>query len=149
MIYASLFHFDHILQWSIFHLVCFHRSCCSNSHCAQVPHNNCNNFPWQYDGWRYASEKVCWKFATTDTPKPIPIFSYSCRIESLSAYEGNWIRYPNGVVITHNLNPNFMDLPCMYCMYSKFPKVRNHGFGNAYMLGRLAIQNALFVNSIK
>ena len=30
-----------------------------------------------------------------------------------------------------------------------FPEVRNHRFVNAYMLDRLIIQNALFVNSIK
>ena len=29
--------FYHISQWSIFHLVCSHVSCCSNSHCTQVP----------------------------------------------------------------------------------------------------------------
>ena len=33
-------HFYHILQWSIFHLVCSDRSCCSNSHCAQGPQQN-------------------------------------------------------------------------------------------------------------
>ena len=30
-------HFYHISQWSIFYSVCSHRSCCSNSHCAEVP----------------------------------------------------------------------------------------------------------------
>ena len=38
----------------------------------------------------------------------------------------------------------------MYVLfYSMFAKVRNHRLVNAYMLGRLIIQNALFVNSIK
>ena len=35
----------------------------------------------------------------------------------------------------------------MFC--SMLPKVRNHGFVNAYMLGKLIIQNALFVNNCR
>ena len=85
------------------------------------------------------------KFTTTDAQRPIPMFSYSCRIEFLPAYGQNWIQHPNGVAITHNLNPNFMGL----LFYSMFPKVRNHGFAKAFLLGRFIIQNALLVNSTK
>ena len=52
-------------------------------------------------------------FATTDASRTRPMFSYFCRIESLPGYGRNWMQYPNGVVKTHNLNPNFMGLPCM------------------------------------
>ena len=85
------------------------------------------------------------KFTTTDAQRPIPMFSYSCRIEFLPAYGQNWIQHPNGVAITHNLNPNFMGL----LFYSMFPKVRNHGFAKTFLLGRFIIQNALLVNSTK
>ena len=62
------------------------------------------------------------KFATTNAPRPSPMFSYSCRIESLSAYWQNLIQYLNGVPIAHNLNQNIMGLPCMYCFAPCFPK---------------------------
>ena len=46
--------FYHISQWTIFHSVCSHCSCCSNSHCTQVPQQSCpckNNCPWHCDNW--------------------------------------------------------------------------------------------------
>ena len=61
-------------------------------------------------------------FATTDAPRPSPTFSYSCKIESLPAYGRNWIQYPNGLAITHNLNLNFIGLPFMYSLIHIFQR---------------------------
>ena len=103
-------------KWSISHSVCSHRSCCRNSHCAHVPQQSwaCkiivhNNVIIEV----YITGSLLRKFATIDAPRPCPMFSYSCRIESLPAYRPNWIQHPNGVAITHNLNPTFMGLLCV------------------------------------
>ena len=85
-IYLSTFfivHFNHIIQWKIFHSVWSHCSCCSNSHCTQVPQQNCACKVIVHDnviiGGLHAS-------------RPSPMFSYSCRIESLPTYGRNWIQ---------------------------------------------------------
>ena len=88
------------------------------------------------------------KFATTDSPRPSPIFSNSYRIESLPAYGQNWVQNPNGLAITHKFKVKVYGFAMYIFFCSMFSKARNRRFVSSYMLDRLIIQNALFVNSI-
>ena len=69
--------FYYISQWSIFHSVCSHRSCCSNSYCAQVPQQSWACKIIVHDN---VILEVCTtgslltKSAYTDGPIPSPMF---------------------------------------------------------------------------
>ena len=124
-------HFNHIPQWNIFHLVCSHCSCCSNSHCAQVPqqswackitvHNNVII-------GASASQEICWVILQLLMHQELVLcFHIAAELDpyftiEYLTYGRTWIQYPNGVAITHNLNPNFIGLPGMYCFAPCFPK---------------------------
>ena len=120
-------HFYIIPKWSIFHLVCFQRSCAATPIALKLKCLNkaglVKKFSmamWYLYVW--ITQSLLSNFATTEAPRPSPMFSYSCRIESLPAYGWNWIQYPHGIAITHNLKPKFMGLLCMYGFAPCIPK---------------------------